>query len=112
MKEGTMRSFLYTNRALLKPSYPGSSERPYKGNSEKEVSKQIQSFRNLDAQVRANNINGKTAFWTLNEDKTAYELRQYNEIDSENMPGQFDMVLVNGFSPIAVGDETAFNAAF
>ena len=108
MKEGTMRSFLDNNKNLLEDKFIGSSERPYKGDGEIEVPKQIQAFRELSPQVKANNVNGKAAFWTLNEDKTAYELRQYNEVEE----GLFDMVLINGFSPIPVGDETAFNAAF
>jgi hypothetical protein len=109
MKEGTMRSFMDNNKNLFEEKLIGSSERPYKGDNPTEVSKQLAAFRELSPQVKANNVNGKAAFWTLSEDKTAYELRQYNEIGDS---GLFDMQVINGFAPIPVGDETAFNAAF
>ena len=109
MKEGTMRSFMKNNDNLFTEKYSQGSVRPYKGEGAIEISKQLSAFRKLTPQVKANNVNGKAAFWTLSEDKTAYELRQYNEIGDT---GLFDMVIINGFAPIPVGDETAFNAAF
>ena len=108
MKEGTMRSFIDNNKNLFEEKFIGNSERPFKEDAPTEVSKQLAAFRELSPQVKSNNINNKPAFWILTDDKKAYELRQYNEIDDT---GQMDWQLV-GVAPIAVGDETAFNAAF
>jgi len=108
MKEGTMRSFMDNNKNLFEEKLIGNSERPFKGDAAVEISKQLAAFRALSPQVKSNNINNKPAFWILTDDKKAYELRQYNEIDDT---GQMDWQLV-GVAPIAVGDETAFNAAF
>ena len=108
MKEGTMRSFMDNNKNLFEDNFIGNSERPYKGKGEEEVSTELAAFRALSAGVKSNNVNGKPAYWILTDDKSAYELRSYGEIGDT---GEMDWKLV-GFAPIAVGDETAFNAAF